>query len=111
MAQDVVRGRDEEEEVWQRELPQIVVAFHLAFGAAGHPRNDLVLTALDLRACQAVDESERVFTPLFRRREAGVVDRREVGSRDTGQTARRRAAEVRRLTKLPCQAEHVGIKP
>ncbi len=111
MAQDVVGCRDEEEEVRQGEVLQIGGALHFPRVAAGRPDNVLVLGALDLRPFQGLDEGERVLDALLGLGEAGVVDGREFRPRDAGKTTRRIAAEIRRLTDLPGQAEHVRIQP
>jgi hypothetical protein len=57
MTQYVVRGRYKEEEIWQRELLQIVVAFHLPVVAATGPCDDLALRAVDLCASQGLYEA------------------------------------------------------
>src|ERR1700709_2286347 len=110
MAQDVVGGRDEEEEIRQPKLPQIVDTLQLPLGPAGRPADDLVLGPVDLRARQRLHERQRILDALFRGREGGVVNGGEIGPRYTGQTTGGETPEIRRLTDLPRQAEHVGIE-
>ena len=111
MTQDVVRGRDEEEEIRQRELLQVVVALELAVVAAGGPRNHLALGAIELGGRQRLDEAQRRFDPALRRGKAGIVHRRRGGRRHAGQAAAGVHAEISRLTDLAGEAEHVGIQP
>lgn len=95
----------------QAELLQIGSTLHLAIVAANRPDNILVLGALDLRPCQALDEGGRFFDALLGLGEAGVVDGREFRTCDAGKTARRIAAKICRLTDLTGQAEHIQIQP
>jgi hypothetical protein len=57
MTQDVVRRRYKEEEIWQGELLQIVVALHFSVVAASSPSDNLALRAVDLCASQGLHEA------------------------------------------------------
>src|ERR1051326_352095 len=109
MAQNVVRRRDEEEKIRQGELLQVVVTFHLAVVAAALPGDDFVFSSVDLFARQRLHKTERGFDAALGGGEAGIVDCRQRGRCNAGETTAGVHGEIRGLTDLPGEAEHVRI--
>ena len=110
MAQDVVRRRDKEVEIWEGELLQIVVALQFPFVPAGSPADGLVLCTVDLRR-GSVPSQRAKAVPTRRLASAKLVS--STAGRAGGVTPARRAPvfmpEVCRLPDLAGEAEHVRI--
>src|ERR1700746_2518619 len=107
---DVVGGGAVEEEVRQTEMQQVGLSLERHLPLAGLPADVLVFRAVELRRGESLDEIERLRNPRLGlgERRVGIGERRQVHA---GQTARRIAPEISRLTDLAAKREHIREQP
>src|SRR5262249_62195540 len=110
MTQNVVRRRYKEEEIWQRELLQIVASLQFPVITAGGPGDDLALRTVDLSAGQRLHEAQGGFDAAFGGGKASVIHSCHGGRSNASQAAAGVHGEIRRLADLAGGAEQGGGK-